>query len=48
MNYEMKLDHINNYEMLQSNATIKYDENKIAVVDVGLKRVRQFCYLESE
>jgi hypothetical protein len=40
-NYELKLDHINNWESLQSNATVKYgtsQELQMASVDIGLKK----------
>jgi len=36
--YELKVDHIHNMETLQSNATVKYGENKQLSLDVGLKK----------
>ena len=37
-NYEMKLDHVHNPNLLQSNATIKYDENREHSLDLGLRK----------
>lgn len=37
-NYEVKLDHIHNWDQLQSNATVKYDENKEHTFDLGVRK----------
>lgn len=41
INYETKLNHINNWDMLQSNATVKYDENMEHKLDIGFKKDNQ-------
>jgi len=38
-NYELKLDHVHNTEMLQSNGSVKYDQNKQATLDVGVRKL---------
>jgi hypothetical protein len=37
-NYEMKLDHIHNANLLQSNGSVKCDVNKEHTIDIGVKR----------
>lgn len=37
-NYEVKLDHKHNYDQLQSNASVKYDENKEHTFDLGVRK----------
>jgi hypothetical protein len=37
-NYEVKLDHIHNWDMLQSNGSVKYDGNKENTIDIGVRK----------
>jgi len=37
-NYEAKLEHVHNSAMLQTNASVKYEQNKEATLDVGVRR----------
>jgi len=37
-NYEVRLDHIHNPSLLQSNASIRYEENREHTLDVGVRR----------
>ena len=41
VNYETKINHIHNWDLLQSNATIKYDENREHSLDIGFKKDTQ-------
>jgi len=37
-NYEAKLDHVHNSDMLQTNGSVKYDGNKEHTLDVGVRK----------
>jgi len=37
-NYELKLDHIHNWDNLQSNASVKYEDNKEHTFDLGVRK----------
>jgi hypothetical protein len=37
-NYETKLDHIHNWDVLQTNASVKTDDNKEHSVDIGIRK----------
>lgn len=38
INYETKINHIHNWDALQSNVSVKYDENKEHTLDIGMKK----------
>jgi len=38
VNYETKVNHIHNWDALQSNVSVKYDENKEHTLDLGFKK----------